>query len=208
MTIDLAVPYGTDVTNFVANYGLTGGVVTVNGVPQINGQTSNDFTNPVYYLVTADDGTTNTYTAAVTVAAPLNNITSFYLDGYQGYVYSGATHGGASTISVSVPYGTTLANATPSIMVSPGASVSPASGVPQDFTQPVIYTVTAADSTTQEYTVAITVEAAPKDITSFSISSGGYTYSGALHAGKIVVTIPYGQADVTQLVGDFTTRVF
>lgn len=42
----------------------------------------------------------------------------------------------------------------PVITVSDGATVDPASGVEQDFTNPVTYTVTAQDGTTKTYTVS------------------------------------------------------
>ena len=43
---------------------------------------------------------------------------------------------------------TNLTSLTPTITVSTGADVSPESKVAQNFTSPVIYTVTAEDSTT------------------------------------------------------------
>ncbi len=46
-----------------------------------------------------------------------------------------------------------LADITPQIMISPGASISPPSGQAIDLTVPVIYTVTAGDGTSQSYTV-------------------------------------------------------
>ena len=54
------------------------------------------------------------------------------------------------TISAAMPYGTAasaLTSLTPTIVHS-GASVSPASGAPRDFSSPVTYTVTAATTTT------------------------------------------------------------
>jgi hypothetical protein len=62
------------------------------------------------------------------------------------------------TIAVEVPSGTTVTALEPTIAVSAGASVSPASGVATDFTSPVEYTVTAEDgTTTQVWTVTVTV---------------------------------------------------
>ncbi|GHV17007.1 hypothetical protein FACS1894179_03010 [Bacteroidia bacterium] len=46
----------------------------------------------------------------------------------------------------------------PTIEISDKATISPASGVSQDFTQPVLYTVRAEDSSEQQYTVIITRE--------------------------------------------------
>src|SRR5690606_40738524 len=57
------------------------------------------------------------------------------------------------------------------IITHTGANISPNTGVAQDFTSPVIYTVTAADSTTKTYTVTVTVAANPaKAITSFNFN--------------------------------------
>jgi hypothetical protein len=62
-------------------------------------------------------------------------------------------------ISVTVPHGTDRNGLAPVITYT-GASISPASGVPQDFSAPVRYTVSAADGSTQDYTV--TVAEAPR----------------------------------------------
>ena len=63
------------------------------------------------------------------------------------------------TITVNVPFGTDVTALTPEIEISAGASVSPASGEAQDFSQPVKYTVTAEDGITrQEYQAAVVVE--------------------------------------------------
>ena len=62
------------------------------------------------------------------------------------------------TITAEVPSGTDLAKLVPTITVSGKATVSPASGVVQDFTKTVTYTVTAEDGTTQAYTVIVTVQ--------------------------------------------------
>lgn len=64
------------------------------------------------------------------------------------------------TIAVTVPFGTNVTALAPTIATSTGATVSPASGVAQDFTNPVIYTVTAANGSTQTYVVTVTVASA------------------------------------------------
>ncbi len=61
------------------------------------------------------------------------------------------------TIEVIVPAGTNVASLTPTISISADASVNPASGVAQDFTNPVTYTVTAEDETTQDYVVTVSI---------------------------------------------------
>ena len=62
-------------------------------------------------------------------------------------------------IEVTVPYGTDVTSLTPTIAVSERASVSPASGVTQDFSDPINYTVTAEDGSQQIYTVTVVTAA-------------------------------------------------
>jgi DNA-binding beta-propeller fold protein YncE len=73
-TVSVMVPSGTTVTNLVATFTTTGLKTTVGAVEQISGITPNNFTSPVVYTVTAQDGSTNNYTVTVTVRVltPLN----------------------------------------------------------------------------------------------------------------------------------------
>ncbi|HOW29862.1 MAG TPA: DUF5018 domain-containing protein [archaeon] len=71
---------------------------------------------------------------------------------------SGTINNDNNTISLSVPYGTNVTALTPTIIISDETTISPESGIAQDFTNPVIYTVTAEDQSTRVYTVTIIVE--------------------------------------------------
>lgn len=74
-TIDITVAANTDVTALVASFNLSNGAfVTVNGNEQVSGSTSNDFTNPVSYVVTAEDGT-STQSWNVTVSVQSEDFT-------------------------------------------------------------------------------------------------------------------------------------
>lgn len=67
-TVDIEVEYGTDVTGLIATFSLsTGATATVGATPQVSGTTANNFTNPVTYVVTALDETTQNWTVTVTV---------------------------------------------------------------------------------------------------------------------------------------------
>jgi hypothetical protein len=67
-TIDVTVPYGTDITKLKALYTASGfTTVTVGGIEQTSGTTVNDFSSPKVYTVTADDGTSSAYTVSVDV---------------------------------------------------------------------------------------------------------------------------------------------
>jgi len=66
------------------------------------------------------------------------------------------------TITLNVPYNTDVKNLPTSMVISPAATVSPASGAPQDFENPVTYTVTAEDGSVQDYKVQVVVAAIPQ----------------------------------------------
>jgi len=86
------------------------------------------------------------------------SITSFVFEGLSPRVE--ATISGTS-VTAEVPNGTDLTALVPTIEVAMAATVAPASGVAQDFSTPVTYTVTAEDGTTQDYTATITEAPAP-----------------------------------------------
>jgi DNA-binding beta-propeller fold protein YncE len=65
-SIDVTVPFGTNVSSLAATFTTTGLVVTVGAAVQTSGTTVNDFTAPVVYTVTAEDGSSVQYTVTVT----------------------------------------------------------------------------------------------------------------------------------------------
>ncbi|WP_459923212.1 hypothetical protein [Desulfatiferula olefinivorans] len=150
-TISVSVPFGTDVTALVAVFTTTGVEATVGGLDQESGVTANDFTAPVVYTVTAEDDSTVDYTVTVTVAPnDAKEITAFVIAGQTDVDING------TDITVTMPPGTDKSSLTPQITHT-GAGVSPASGTARNFTNPVVYTVTAADSSTEAYTVTVVV---------------------------------------------------
>lgn len=71
-TIAVEVAHETDVTALVAEYSISdsGASVYVGDTPQESGTTQNDFTTPVTYVVTSEDGeTTKNWTVTVTITA-------------------------------------------------------------------------------------------------------------------------------------------
>jgi len=84
-------------------------------------------------------------------------ITAFSLDGVTGTINETA-----KTISVTMPHGTSVTAlvatfATTGASVEVGVTVQVSGTTANNFTSPVAYTVTAADSTTAIYTVTVTV---------------------------------------------------
>ncbi len=69
-------------------------------------------------------------------------------------VAPGAVTESNHTVSITVTHGTALTALAP-VITHTGAGISPDSGVARDFTNPVAYTVTAADGSTEIYTVTV-----------------------------------------------------
>jgi lysophospholipase L1-like esterase len=82
--------------------------------------------------------------------ASTKSITAFYLDAPWA---TGSIDEATHTIELA-PYGADVTGLTPTIVHS-GSRVTPASGMTRDFSRPVVYTVTAADGTTQGYSVSV-----------------------------------------------------
>jgi hypothetical protein len=159
-----------------------------------------DFSVPVTYRVTAEDGTSREYEVTVMSDLDAKQITGFYFSfpaaqGMQGP--AGIIDEAAKTIAVTVPAGTDLRSLAPAIYHT-GASISPISGEPRDFTGPVRYTVTARNDTTAVYTVSVFVaKKSDKAITALDfdeVSGETVVIGGAPGAGgqiPIVVTVPH-----------------
>jgi parallel beta-helix repeat protein len=151
-TVALTVPFGTVVTALVPTITISGASVSpASGVAQ-------DFTSPVTYTVHASDSSTQPYVVTVTFAAnTAKAITAFDFNGLTPHVIGTVTES-THTVALTVPFGTAVTALVPTITIT-GASVNPASGVAQNFTSPVTYTVHAADASTQAYTVTVHVAA-------------------------------------------------
>jgi hypothetical protein len=68
------------------------------------------------------------------------------------------------TISLVVPYQTELKRRRPIIRISEGATVVPASGIAQDFTKPVLYTLIGSDGKRSVYKVIVESEIQPNPV--------------------------------------------
>jgi hypothetical protein len=202
-TIDVTLPTGTDVTALVATFTTTGASVEVGSTAQISETTANDFTNPVVYTVTAIDATTQDYTVTVTVVA--KSITAFSINGVQG-----AIDQTAKTITVTLPTGTDVTALVATftktgVSVKVGSKVQVSGTTANDFTNPVVYTVTGVDATTQDYTVTVTTEPVNKLATAVTLSmtpdtpghpAGTYCTATRKITGDIFITDADGNTNV------------
>jgi hypothetical protein len=196
--ITAQVAFGTDVTNLVPTITLST-LATVNpgtGVAQ-------NFTNPVSYTVTAEDGTSQVYTVTVTVASSSSkDMLAFVFGGFDPAITAELS---GNNVTATVPFGTNVTALVPTITVSPLANVSPASGEAQNFTNPVVYTVTAQDGSTAQYTVTVNFQPnTANDILTFIFEAYDPDVVGVISGTNITLTLPAYQADISALVPTIT----
>ena len=166
--------------------------IKVNTVTVASGSSSDSISlnvgsNTITTVVTAEDGTTtDTYTIIVTRAAnPAKAITAFSFNGLSPAVTG--TIDGNYAITLTVPYGTSVTSLIPTIIIT-GSSINPVSGVARDFTTSQIYTVTAADSTTQNYTVTVAVANTTSSNNSTSTSTNSSSSVGTPQCNDTVTS--------------------
>ncbi len=70
-------------------------------------------------------------------------------------------------IHIMIPEDLDISKLKPTILISKNAVVNPSSGVIKDFSTPVIYTVTAQDGSSKQYTITVSKEIGP---------AGGYVF--------------------------------
>jgi hypothetical protein len=120
-------------------------------------------------------------------------------------------------ITVAVPHGTDVTAlvatfTTTGETVKVGETVQTSGSTANDFTDPVIYTVVAKNSATQNYTVTVAVAPSAeerKEITAFSFGAANNPalaedVTAVINGTDIRATVPHG-TNVTALVATFTT---
>lgn len=152
-TYTFTVPFGTSLKSIVLNFTLPIGATCspVSGSAQ-------DFTNPVNYTVIAEDGSKQIYKVVVTIqSAPKSNekqIIDFSFKSLNPVVKATIDHANKK-ITAEVPASADLTKLSPTILISPKATLSPASDIVQNFSNSVSYEVTAEDGSKQKYEVTI-----------------------------------------------------
>lgn len=120
-----------------------------------------DFTNPVTYTVTAEDGTSINYQVTVSrTKFSVKDITEFSFADFSPAIVA-KIDATTKTITATVPYTADLTKLKPTIKISDRATVNPATGTVIDFSKAVNLTVTAEDASTQVYVATIIKEAPP-----------------------------------------------
>jgi hypothetical protein len=196
-TVDIEVMFGTDVTTLSPTI-----TVSENATVFPASEAVVDFSNPVTYTVTAQNGDAQAWTVTVTEKEnDANDILTFVLAEQTGDAVINTT---AHTVDIEVMFGTDVTTLTPTITVSENATISPLSGVGQDFSAPFTYSVTAQNGDTQDWTVTVTVEGNDEnDILTFVLAqqTGNAVINTTAHT--VDIEIMFG-TDVTTLTPTIT----
>lgn len=153
-TIAINVPMGTPLTSIVPQNVVLSPQATINP----SATTAQNFTTPFNYIVTAQDGTTTkNWTVTVTqVASTAKEIIAFKLSNNQ--LGDAVIDNPNGTIIVYMPTGSDVSNVVPvALTISANATVNPNASTAQNFTTPVVYTVTAQDNSTKTFTVNVSL---------------------------------------------------
>lgn len=173
-TIKLNVANGTNLVGVVPSTFTLSTGATVNPLASAAQDFSNE--NPVVYTVTAQDGTTTkTWTVTVkSVASSEKEITAFKLADAQ--IGNASINSSTAQILATMPIGATLSGLAPqTLTISGAASISPAASAVQDFSSPVVYTVTAQDGSTKQWTVTVVTIDPNVTFTTYEAENADYT---------------------------------
>ncbi|OFX17874.1 MAG: hypothetical protein A2033_18270 [Bacteroidetes bacterium GWA2_31_9] len=166
-TVNIELVNGSSLSNLIANFTLSeGAICAINSVEQASGIDANDFTNPVIYVVTAEDGISiENWTVNVSISTLLSNEANLLSFSFAEQTGLAIIDNGTQSVTVEVSNGTILSNLVASFTLSAGATATVNSAQQQsgitanDFSSPVTYTVLAQDlSTSKNWTVNVTVE--------------------------------------------------
>ena len=140
----------------------------------------------------------------LTVPLPATELLGFQWEGSVGVIDQAAR-----TVALTVPYGTDLTTLAPTCIVSPGATVSPASATPRDFSDsqavPLDYTVSAEGVEPTVYSVTV-LEGPPSAQCAVTSLRWG-DYAGRIHDDQVTLVVPSG-TDLTALAPAYTVSPF
>ncbi len=162
--ITATIPYGVSPGELIATFSYSGESVKVGNIEQKSGETKNNFSHPVVYSVYAEDGTKNNYTVTVLIGeAPdpkleLFSFTPEFNEGLEAIVTGKIT---GSDISLFVPYSIS-ADALVATFSYVGNSVKvgnkeqTSNVTPNNFSEPVVYSISSENGKKIDYTVTVT----------------------------------------------------
>ncbi|MEW6622819.1 MAG: cadherin-like beta sandwich domain-containing protein [Bacillota bacterium] len=217
-TVCVEVYYGADITSMAAEFVLSPGAsACVSGIKQVSGQTKNDFSNPVTYVITAENDFSAEWTVTVTVAPQEVSAGLLSLELSHGSLSPGFDQD-VTAYTVQVPYSELPIRLTPtaaagelSATVTVNANGNLLEGEEGFFEIPLVVgeneieiSVNEAGKAPKVYNLVIIMDAAQEgnDIIEFSLP--GQTSPAAINSSTrtVCVEVYYG-ADITSMAAEF-----
>jgi hypothetical protein len=161
--VSVNVPFTTNLNGLVATFTNSYlSTVRVSGLVQTSGVTSNNFTNSQIYSVFAEDGGVQNYVVSV-VLNPISTARQILDYRFLGLAADaiGVIQEEDGLIVVTIPWSADLNNLTASFVTSPASTVRVGSAIQvsgvtsHSFSSPVLYTVTAENGSTRQYSVIV-----------------------------------------------------
>jgi len=151
-----------------------------------------NFTNPVTFVVRAENGDERSYNIRVIREDNTENyILSFaFKVNTNEFIQASSINSLENSIHIEVPIGFSVSEVIPFITISENASLSPNSEQAQNFENQFKYTVTSENGISRVYTVHVTTEKSNANfITSFTIPNGDEILEGEIHNDKNTITL-------------------
>jgi hypothetical protein len=210
--VTITVPNSTDITKLIAKFKLSPkATMTIGSVNQVSETTENDYTNDLTAIVTAEDGSTKTYTISLVKEAKSseNIIVSCKQGSSFGYIES-------NKVTFNLPTGTDLSKLVFEYTVSPFAKayVFDTLGSDKDSTFTTLVTkvnasgavkikVVAEDGSERWYDLIVKiVKSSSKLLSAYKFTTPAAT--ATITDNIVNISVPKG-TDVTALVATFTS---
>ncbi len=163
---------------------------------------SRNFNEPVRYTVTAENGIEREYVVIVnnTIRSGENFITLFQLM-VNGATVDGEINQENNTVSFDL-VGADVSSLTPSIEISEGASIVPGFGISQDFSESVVYTVTAENGEERSYEINVSNRplSIGSDIVNFTVTINGEPIAARIDQDINEIAFETGSFNISALV--------
>jgi len=156
-----------------------------------------NFTNPVSFVVTAENGEERTYNVNVIREENTENyILSFAIKLFENeLIQATSINSLENIIHIEVPFDSNLSELVPIVEISENATLSPNSNQSQNFENQLKYTVTSQSNNSRIYTVIVSLEKSNENfITSFNIPIDDETLEGEINneENTITIDVPFG----------------
>ncbi len=149
-TVALELPVGTDKTSLSAEVAMSA-KATITPDPSV----SRDYTDPVEYIITAEDGSTQKYKVLVVIeASTAKELTAFTINGINATINEQD-----KTVALELPAGTDQTSLSAEVAMSAKATITPDPSQARDYTNSVEFIITAEDGSIQKYVITVSVVA-------------------------------------------------